>query len=60
MPPAKNGIAMAADPKLGEVLKSICRPANVAASILIDIITASTREKDGGEFHNIDGGRHPW
>ncbi|KAF8193051.1 NAD(P)-binding protein [Pholiota molesta] len=31
-----------------------------AASKLVDIITASTREKDGGQFHNSDDGRHPW
>jgi hypothetical protein len=31
-----------------------------AASKLVDIIVASTREKDGGQFHNSDDGRHPW
>ncbi|KAF8184733.1 NAD(P)-binding protein [Pholiota molesta] len=29
-------------------------------SKLVDIIVASTREKDGGQFHNSDDGRHPW
>ncbi|KAF8193039.1 NAD(P)-binding protein [Pholiota molesta] len=30
------------------------------ASKLVDIIVASTREKDGGQFHSSDDGRRPW
>ncbi|KAF9473663.1 NAD(P)-binding protein [Pholiota conissans] len=33
---------------------------DVAAGMVVDIITASTREKDGGEYHNVEGGRYPW
>ncbi|KAF9478001.1 NAD(P)-binding protein [Pholiota conissans] len=44
-----------------ELIKKLkLRSSGEVAKILIDIITASTREKDGGQFHNIDGGRHPW
>ncbi|KAF8176074.1 NAD(P)-binding protein [Pholiota molesta] len=35
-----------------DALRSIMRQPNVAADILVDIISASTREKDGGQ--------HPW
>ncbi|KAK0444527.1 NAD(P)-binding protein [Desarmillaria tabescens] len=31
-----------------------------AALRLIDIVDGSTREKDGGEFINVDGSRIPW
>ncbi|KAF8176061.1 NAD(P)-binding protein [Pholiota molesta] len=43
-----------------DALRSIMRQPNVAADILVDIISASTREKDGGQFHSIEGGRHLW
>ncbi|KAF9472157.1 NAD(P)-binding protein [Pholiota conissans] len=36
------------------------RQPHEAASILVGIIRESTREKDGGQFHNIDGGRYLW
>ncbi|KAF8970821.1 NAD(P)-binding protein [Flammula alnicola] len=32
----------------------------VAGTALINIIEASTREKDGGEFINVDGTKIPW
>ncbi|PPQ89240.1 LOW QUALITY PROTEIN: hypothetical protein CVT25_001319 [Psilocybe cyanescens] len=34
--------------------------ADQAAILLLKIIDESTREKDGGEFINIDGSRPPW
>ncbi|KAF8188729.1 NAD(P)-binding protein [Pholiota molesta] len=43
-----------------ERLRRTMRQPNVTADILVDIISASTREKDGGQFHNIEGGRHQW
>ncbi|KAF9472159.1 NAD(P)-binding protein, partial [Pholiota conissans] len=36
------------------------RQPHEAASILVGIIRESTREKDGGQFHNIDDGRYLW
>ncbi|KAF8171706.1 NAD(P)-binding protein [Pholiota molesta] len=41
-------------------MRSMMRQPNAAAGILVDLISTSTREKDGGQFHNIDGGRHRW
>ena len=31
-----------------------------AANALINLIDGSTRDKDGGEFINVDGTRLPW
>ncbi|KAF8193052.1 NAD(P)-binding protein [Pholiota molesta] len=42
------------------MLDTIFLRPSAAAGKLVDIIAASTREKDGGQFHNIDDGRHPW
>jgi hypothetical protein len=42
------------------LLDTIFLTPSAAASKLVDIIVASTREKDGGQFHNSDDGRHPW
>ncbi|KAF9471366.1 NAD(P)-binding protein [Pholiota conissans] len=36
------------------------RTPDVVAGMMVDIIMASTREKDGGEYHNVQGGRYPW
>jgi hypothetical protein len=41
------------------VLRDNMRSPEVAANLLVEIITGSTRDKDGGEFHSIDRGRHP-
>ncbi|KAF8176062.1 NAD(P)-binding protein [Pholiota molesta] len=46
--------------KHSERLRRVMRQPNVAADILVDIFSASTREKDGGQFHNAEGGMHPW
>jgi hypothetical protein len=43
-----------------ERLRRTMRQPNVTADILVDIISVSTREKDGGQFHNIEDGRHQW
>ncbi|KAF9474782.1 NAD(P)-binding protein [Pholiota conissans] len=44
-----------------EVFKKFTlRKPDDAANVLVDIITASTREADGGQFHNIEGGRYTW
>ncbi|KAF9474779.1 NAD(P)-binding protein [Pholiota conissans] len=34
--------------------------ADEAATLLMNVIEASTREGDGGQFHSETGGRHPW
>ncbi|KAF9482909.1 NAD(P)-binding protein [Pholiota conissans] len=36
------------------------RQPDEAARMLVTAITTSTREGDGGQFHNVEGGRHPW
>ncbi|KAF8170562.1 hypothetical protein BJ912DRAFT_933226 [Pholiota molesta] len=46
--------------QLAQFFKTVMRSPAVAAGLLVDIITASTREKDGGEFHSVDGGRYAW
>jgi hypothetical protein len=46
--------------KHSERLRRVMRQPSVAADILVDIFSASTREKDGGQFHNAEGGMHPW
>ncbi|KAF8189067.1 hypothetical protein BJ912DRAFT_1106266, partial [Pholiota molesta] len=45
---------------IAELLKGILRTPNVAAGMVLDILWASTREKDGGQFHSIKDGRIPW
>ncbi|KAF9477303.1 NAD(P)-binding protein [Pholiota conissans] len=57
----RRGVANDATGIMKEMLKAITlrQPDDVANS-LVDIFAASTREKDGGQFHNIDGGRWPW
>lgn len=41
-------------------LEELTRTPEAAANLLVDIIRASTREKEGGQFVNIEGTRHPW
>ncbi len=36
------------------------RSVETAASMLMDVVESATREKDGGEFINVDGSRIPW
>jgi hypothetical protein len=43
-----------------ENFRKTMRTPDVAAGMIVDILLASTREKDGGEFHAVEGGRHPW
>ncbi|KAF8175096.1 hypothetical protein BJ912DRAFT_989020, partial [Pholiota molesta] len=43
-----------------ENFRNTMRTPDVAAGMIVDILLASTREKDGGEFHAVEGGRHPW
>ncbi|KAF8164332.1 hypothetical protein BJ912DRAFT_1095799 [Pholiota molesta] len=42
-----------------EQLRNIMRSPEVAAGLLLDIISGSTREKDGGEFHSVCTTAHP-
>ncbi|KAF9479341.1 NAD(P)-binding protein [Pholiota conissans] len=47
--------------KFKEVLESfIIRLPDEVANILVDTVSESTREKDGGQFHSVDAGRHDW
>ncbi|KAF8196073.1 NAD(P)-binding protein [Pholiota molesta] len=46
--------------QLAQMFDQIKRSPEAAAGLLVGIITTATREKDGGEFHSIEGGRHPW
>jgi hypothetical protein len=46
--------------QLAQMFDQIKRSPDAAAGFLVEIITTATREKDGGEFHSIEGGRHPW
>ncbi len=45
---------------LGALLDAIARTTEVAATKLIDVIEDATREKDGGEFVDLNGGRVTW
>lgn len=45
---------------LAPIQDAIAMESEDAAVSLIDIIDGSTREKDGGEFINVDGSRTPW
>ncbi|KAF9477301.1 NAD(P)-binding protein [Pholiota conissans] len=58
---AKAGRARDTTGSFAEVAKllTLREPAE-AASILVRIILESTREKDGGQFHNMEGGRYLW
>ena len=38
----------------------IARTVEQASTLLLSIIDKSTREKDGGEFLNVDGSKLPW
>ncbi|KAF8169529.1 hypothetical protein BJ912DRAFT_172830 [Pholiota molesta] len=42
------------------VIKDLWRPAEVAAGMLVELIGVSTREGNGGQFNNIEGGRYAW
>ncbi|KAF9474781.1 NAD(P)-binding protein, partial [Pholiota conissans] len=55
---ANNVIAIDKSGNAG-VIKAHWREPNVAAGILVDIIVASTREKDGGVFNNVEGTKYP-
>ncbi|KAF9470557.1 NAD(P)-binding protein [Pholiota conissans] len=58
---AHESVATLGTSMMQEVFKkyTLRKPDHVA-NVLVDIIMASTREADGGQFHNIDGGRYPW
>ncbi|KAF9475789.1 NAD(P)-binding protein [Pholiota conissans] len=58
---SKQGRARDTTGKMAEVIKQLTlrQPAE-AARILVNIMQESTREKDGGQFHNIDNGRYLW
>lgn len=45
---------------LQEIVKSEVPTGVQVAVLLLKIIDESTREKDGGEFLNIDGTKLPW
>lgn len=45
---------------LAPIIDIAAIPPATAASLLIKIIDNSTREKEGGEFVNIDGTRVTW
>lgn len=45
---------------LAPILDSAAITPVAAASLLVNIIDNSTREKEGGEFVNIDGTRITW
>ncbi|KAH9477733.1 Norsolorinic acid ketoreductase nor1 [Psilocybe cubensis] len=51
----KTGVVANLVAKYGDFPK-----ADTAAPLLLDIIDGSTREKDGGQFINLDGRRVPW
>jgi hypothetical protein len=51
---------LAKDDSHSQRLRSVMRQLDVGAGILYEIISTSTREKDGGQLHNIEGGRHQW
>ncbi|KAF9475362.1 NAD(P)-binding protein [Pholiota conissans] len=57
---AKGVIAADKTGMFEQMMKDRWRSPDAAANMLIDIIQASTREKDGGQFHTIEGKRHPW
>ncbi|KAF9473259.1 NAD(P)-binding protein [Pholiota conissans] len=53
--------AVVQDPAvLQEMLKNYLRQPDVVATMVFDILSASTRAKDGGQFHSVEGGIHPW
>ncbi|KAF9473634.1 NAD(P)-binding protein [Pholiota conissans] len=43
-----------------EMQKSYMHQPDVVAGMLFGIFSASMREKDGGQFHSVEGGIHPW
>ncbi|KAF9473262.1 NAD(P)-binding protein [Pholiota conissans] len=43
-----------------EMLEEHMRQPDVVAGMLFDIFSTSTREKDGGQFHSVEGGILPW
>ncbi|KAF8172899.1 NAD(P)-binding protein [Pholiota molesta] len=51
---------LATNDAMSDFLRSILGAPDVVADKLVNIVSTSTREKDGGQFSNIDGGRHPW
>ncbi|KAF9474780.1 NAD(P)-binding protein [Pholiota conissans] len=56
-----HSISLDKSGNMGEYFsQTIPRPPSVAAGMLLDIIMNATRENEGGQFVNIEGGRHPW
>ncbi|KAF9471368.1 NAD(P)-binding protein [Pholiota conissans] len=54
-------LAAAVDPAVyQEMLKNHIRQPDVVAGMLFNIFSTSTREKDGGQFHSVEGGVHAW
>ncbi|KAF9473662.1 NAD(P)-binding protein [Pholiota conissans] len=43
-----------------EKVKQLTRTPDVAAEMLVEIIRASSREKEGGRFVTVEGKRFPW
>ena len=59
--PAKEAIASDTTGIFAELLEkmSLLTP-EAAAKALLSLIDGSTRDKDGGEFINVDGAKIPW
>ncbi|KAF9035377.1 NAD(P)-binding protein [Hymenopellis radicata] len=45
---------------IAQMLDAIGRSAETAATMLMDVVEKATREKDGGEFVDVDGSRITW
>ncbi len=45
---------------LGPLMDAHARTTEMAATKLIDVVEDATREKDGGEFVDLNGGRVTW
>ncbi|KAF9473672.1 NAD(P)-binding protein [Pholiota conissans] len=43
-----------------EMIKEHIRQPDIVAGMLFNIFSASTREKDGGQFHSVEGGVYAW
>ncbi|KAF9474783.1 NAD(P)-binding protein [Pholiota conissans] len=58
---AKESVAADKSSLMGEVFKQLAQrqPAE-AAELLVKLFTSSVRKEDGGQFHSVEGGRHPW
>lgn len=59
-PPVDQALAIDTDGVFAKAFEGRSRTVEDASKAIVKIVDGSTREKEGGEFLNVDGTKLPW